>query len=49
MINIAKIVRFGISRAHFSKFYKIEDKLLLGNLSKIPLPINFESFEKVAS
>lgn len=47
-VSILKVVRFGLNRAYFSKFYKVEESLILGNSSRLPRPLSFESLEAVA-
>jgi hypothetical protein len=38
-----------LNRTYFSKFYKIEENLLLGNCSRLPFPIEFSSFQQIAA
>jgi hypothetical protein len=47
-VNLVKVVRFGLDRTFFSKFYRIEEKVVMGNLTRTPLPVALGSFEEVA-
>lgn len=43
------MIRFGLSRQYFSRFYKIEDKIVIGNSKRFPLPSSFASLSQIAS
>jgi hypothetical protein len=46
--SLLKIMRIGVDRAFFSKFYRIEEKNLISNTRRTVLPLTLAAFETVA-
>ena len=47
--SVLKVVRIGLNRRYFSRFYSVEENLVVGNCFRVPQPIDFDSFSKIAS